>query len=144
MIVKAKITIKEGIENMDVSAIHQFLCNESYWAKDIPFKTVHSALKNSYCIGLFDEDHQIGFARLITDYSTFAYLADVYVLQAYRGKGYGKMMIKYLMEKDFVKDLRSIMLATYDAHALYQQFGFQTPQQPERLMELKRDQPYKR
>ncbi|WP_144282092.1 GNAT family N-acetyltransferase [Chryseobacterium echinoideorum] len=127
---------------MDIKAIHQFLSTESYWAKGIPLETVSAALKNSFCIGLFEDEKQIGFARLITDYATFGYLADVYILKEYRGNGLSKMMMKYIMELDFVKGLRRTLLATLDAHSLYRQFGFQSPENPERLMEIKNNNLY--
>lgn len=135
--------IKTDFENMDIEAIHKFLSTESYWAKDIPLKTVSTALKNSFCIGLFEDEKQIGFARLVTDYATFGYLADVYILKEYRGKGLSKMMIKYIMKLEFVQGLRRTLLATLDAHSLYSQFGFESPENPERLMEIKRNNPYK-
>ncbi|MGE4512405.1 MAG: GNAT family N-acetyltransferase [Chryseobacterium sp.] len=135
--------IKTDFENMDIEAIHQFLSTESYWAKDIPLETVTAALKNSFCIGLFKDEKQIGFARLVTDYATFGYLADVYILKEYRGKGLSKMMIKYIMKLEFVQGLRRTLLATLDAHSLYSQFGFESPENPERLMEIKRNNPSK-
>ena len=128
---------------MDINAVHQFLSKESYWAKGIPMETVSIALKNSFYIGLFKGEKQIGFARLVTDYATFGYLADVYVLSEYRGKGLSKMMIKHLLELDFVQGLRRTLLATLDAHSLYRQFGFKSPENPERLMEIKRNNLYK-
>lgn len=137
------IEIKTGFENMDINAVHQFLSKESYWAKGIPMETVSIALKNSFYIGLFKGEKQIGFARLVTDYATFGYLADVYVLSEYRGKGLSKMMIKHLLELDFVQGLRRTLLATLDAHSLYRQFGFKSPENPERLMEIKRNNLYK-
>lgn len=136
------IKIKNGFQNMDIKAIHQFLSTESYWAKGIPLETVSAALKNSFCIGLFEDGKQIGFARLITDYATFGYLADVYILKEYRGNGLSKMMMKYIMELDFVKGLRRTLLATLDAHSLYRQFGFQSPENPGRLMEIKNNNVY--
>ncbi len=137
------IEIKTGFDNMDINAVHQFLSKESYWAKGIPLETVKTALQNSFCIGLFEDEKQIGFARLVTDYATFGYLADVYVLKEYRGKGLSKMMMKYIMELDFAGSLRRILLATLDAHSLYRQFGFKSPENPERLMEIKRNNLYK-
>lgn len=134
--------IKTGFENMDVTAIHHYLSLESYWAKGIPFETVKTALEHSFCIGIFEGEQQVGFARLITDYATFAYLADVYVLAAYRGNGLSKMMMNYLLELDFASGLRRILLATLDAHSLYRQFGFQPPANPERFLELKRTKLY--
>lgn len=134
--------IKTKFENMDIAAIHNFLSKESYWAKGIPLETVETSLKNSFCVGVFDDKIQIGFARLVTDYSTFAYLADVYVLKEYRGKGLSKMLIKYMMDLKWTKGLRRMLLATSDAHSLYEQFGFQSPENPECLMEIKRNNLY--
>ena len=125
-----------GFENMDVTAIHHYLCKESYWAKNIPYETVNNALKNSYCIGVYHENKQVGFARIITDYTTFAYLADVYVLGEYRTRGLSKIMMKHIMQFDWIQQLRRFMLATLDAHSLYAQFGFNSVEKPERLMEI--------
>lgn len=128
---------------MDISSIHAYLSKESYWAKDIPYTTVEVALKHSFCIGVFDKEKQIAFARLVTDYSTFAYLADVYVVQEYRKKGVSKMMMKYIMELESVKKIRRFMLATLDAHELYKQYGFSAPKHPDRLMEITRPDMYR-
>jgi GNAT superfamily N-acetyltransferase len=134
--------IKSGLANMDIAAIHHFLSKESYWAKGIRVETVETSLKNSFCVGVFDDKIQIGFARFVTDYATFAYLADVYILKDYRGKGLSKMLMKYIMDLKWTKGLRRMLLATLDAHSLYKQFGFQSPQNPEWLMELKRSNIY--
>lgn len=134
--------IRTGFENMDSKAIHQFLSTASYWAKGIPPETVNTALKNSFCIGMFDHEKQISFARLVTDYATFGYLADVYVLEAYRGKGLSKMMMEYIMGLDFVHGLRRTVLATSDAHSLYSRFGFQFPENPGSIMEIKKNHLY--
>jgi GNAT superfamily N-acetyltransferase len=134
--------IKAELENMDIAAIHHFLSKESYWAKGIPLETVETSLRNSFCVGMFDDKIQIGFARLVTDYATFAYLADVYVLKEYRGKGLSKMLIKYVMDLEWTKGLRRMLLATLDAHSLYNRFGFQSPENPEWLMEIKRNNLY--
>jgi GNAT superfamily N-acetyltransferase len=135
--------IKAGSENMDIAAIHTFLSKESYWAKGIPLETVETSLKNSFCVGVFDDKIQIGFARFITDYATFAYLADVYVLKEYRGKGLSKMLIKYMMDLEWTKGLRRMLLATLDAHSLYKRFGFESPENPGWLMEIKRNNLYR-
>lgn len=127
---------------MDLEAVHHFLDEQSYWANGIPFEIVRTALKNSFCIGIFDQEKQIGFARLITDYATYAYLADVYVLESHQGQGLAKMMMKYLMEQQFVQGLRRIQLATVDAHGLYRQFDFRPPENPEQLMEIRRKNVY--
>lgn len=127
---------------MDVKAIYDFLTNHSYWAKEIPLKTVEVSLRNSFCAGIFTGDKQVGFARLITDYATFAYLADVYILEEHRGKGLSKMLMHYLTDLEWAKGLRRLLLATSDAHSLYTQFGFRSPQDPESLMEIKRNNIY--
>jgi len=134
--------IKAGMENMDIPAIHNFLTKESYWAKGIPLKTVETAIKNSFCVGVFDDKTQIGFARFVTDYATFAYLSDVYILKEHRGKGLSKMLVKSIMAQEWTKGLRRILLATFDAHSLYQQFRFKMPENPEWFMEIKRNNLY--
>ncbi len=134
--------IKQGWEHMDITSIHDFLSRESYWAKNIPLQTVETALKASFCVGVFEEERQVGFARLVTDYATFAYLADVYVTVAYRGQGLSKMLMKYIMEVPFIKHLRRVMLATSDAHLLYKQFGFDAPQNSSVFMEINKPDIY--
>lgn len=119
-------------------AIHKWLSTEAYWCKHIPFNIVKTAFDNSYCIGVLKEDKQIAYARLITDYATFAYLADVYVEEPHRGQGLSKQMMQVLMELDWVKGLRKMMLATLDAHELYKQFGFTPLPISERYMEISR------
>ncbi|RYD56418.1 MAG: GNAT family N-acetyltransferase [Sphingobacteriales bacterium] len=119
-------------------AIHRWLSEESYWSKHIPFSVVKTAFDHSYCIGVLKDGVQVGYARFVTDYATFAYLADVYVEEAHRGQGLSKKMMEVLMELGWVKGLRRIMLATLDAHGLYEQFGFTAPAIPERCMEITR------
>lgn len=123
-------------------AIHQWLTQESYWAKGIPYETVKTAFDHSFVIGILHEDKQIGFARLITDYATFGYLADVYIEEAHRGLGLSKQMMETIMNLDWVTKLRRIMLATLDAEKLYEQFGFTAPVFPQRLMEITRAKMY--
>lgn len=123
---------------MKPEQVHRWLSTESYWAKNIPFGTVKTAFDHSYCVAVLKGEAQVGFARLITDYASFAYLADVYVEEAHRGKGLGKKMMTLITENDWVKSLRRIMLATLDAHDLYTQFGFVQPSFPERFMEISR------
>jgi GNAT superfamily N-acetyltransferase len=119
-------------------AIHKWLSEESYWAKHIPFELFKGSFDNSFTIGILKDDEQIAYARLITDYATFAYLADVYVLKEHRGQGLSKLMMKELLAIDWVQKLRRVMLATLDAKGLYTQFGFTDPKYPERLMEITR------
>ena len=121
---------------MDVEAIHKWLSEESYWLKDVTFETVKTAFDNSFCFGILSDGKQVGYGRLITDYGTFAYLADVYVLDEHRGKGLSKKLIEVMLNLDWVPNLRNIMLATKDAHELYNQFGFQAIVNTERYMTL--------
>lgn len=120
---------------VDVGIVHRWLSEESYWAKGVPFKIVERALKNSLCFTIHhSSDGQVAFARVITDNATFAYLADVFVLPAHRGKGLSKHLMKKIMIHADLQGLRRWMLATRDAHGLYAQFGFVDPV-PGRLME---------
>jgi GNAT superfamily N-acetyltransferase len=88
------------------------------------------------CIGIYYDDHQVGFARLITDFATFAYLGDVFVDEQYRGKGLSKALMQFILSFEFINGLRRIILATSDAHGLYEQFGFQSLKRPDRYMEI--------
>lgn len=123
-------------------AIYHWLSAESYWAKNIPYTVVKTSFDNSFVIGALHEDKQIAYARLITDYATFAYLADVYVVNEHRGHGISKKMLEILMDLDWVSRLRRLMLATLDAHGLYESFGFTSPKFPVRLMEITRPDIY--
>ncbi|WP_318345538.1 GNAT family N-acetyltransferase [Flagellimonas baculiformis] len=134
--------IRTGVEQMDIGEIHRFLSMESYWAKGISFEMVKESLRYSYCVGMFLEDSQIGFARLITDYTTFAYLADVFVMEPYRGKGLSKRLMQHIMDLDVVMRCRRVLLATKDAHSLYNQFGFTAPGHPQTFMETRKKDGY--
>jgi len=128
---------------MQVNAIHQWLATKSHWAINIPFDTVKGMVENSFCIGVFTKDNlQIGFARLITDYVVFAYLADVYIEKEHRGKGLSKMMMDMMMEEEWVQNLRRLFLATKDAHKLYEKYGFSKLRYPERMMEVFKEDAY--
>jgi GNAT superfamily N-acetyltransferase len=119
---------------LSAEAAHAWLSTESYWSKDIPLEVAKQAFDNSYVIGILHNGQQVGYARLVTDYATFAWLADVYVLEMHRGKGLSKKMMAVIMEQDWVKKLRNIGLGTLDAQGLYQQFGFKNHEHPERIM----------
>lgn len=134
----AEIVIKTGKEHMDVKEIHRFLSEESYWAKGIPYALVNHSLSHSFCIGAFADDKQIGFARVITDYHTFGWLADVYVLPEYRGEGISKTIMAQLMAQPWTKRLRRLMLNTKDAHGLYRQFQFTDLANPAYVMQVHR------
>lgn len=122
---------------LQVNVIHNYLANESYWAKNIPLATVKKAIKGSLCFAVYDNTVQIGFCRIITDNATFAYLADVFILETYRGKGLGKQFMQFVLNYSKLKKLRRFMLATKDAHTLYTKFGFTPLSTPNRFMEIK-------
>jgi GNAT superfamily N-acetyltransferase len=130
------IEITTDRARMNVDAVHRFLSEDSYWATNIPRDVVARAIENSLCFGAFDGEQQIGFARVITDRATFAYLADVYVLQTHRGKGVGKQLMQAVLEHPELQGLRRWHLVTRDAHALYAQFGFAPLESPERHMAI--------
>lgn len=109
---------------LDLDVIHDFLSNQSYWAEDIPREIVERALANSLCFGLYKSGKQIGFARLVTDKATFAYLADVFVLEEYRGNGLSKWLMEVIQSHPEVQGFRRWMLMTRDAQGLYEQFGW--------------------
>ena len=127
---------------LDIRLIHQFLSQESYWAQNIPLDVVQRSIENSLCFGVYCHDQQVGFARVITDQATFAYLADVFVLTEHRGKGLSKHLMETISNWPTLQGLRRWMLATRDAHALYNQFGFAALDQPDLIMQRKRGQPY--
>ncbi|MBC9930099.1 GNAT family N-acetyltransferase [Chitinophaga qingshengii] len=129
-------TISTDKSRLDINVIHGFLANESYWAQNIPVSVVEKTLAGSLCFGLYHRDRQIGFARLITDMASFAYLADVFVIPDYRGKGLSKLLMRAILEHPELQTLRRWMLATTDAHGLYRQFGFTELPNPEKFMQL--------
>lgn len=116
------ISTDSSLLNIDV--IYNYLSKESYWALNVPREVVETSIQNSLCFGLYKEGIQIGFARLITDRATFAYLADVFILEAHRGKGLSKWLIATIQAHPKLQGLRRWMLGTRDAHGLYEQFGW--------------------
>jgi GNAT superfamily N-acetyltransferase len=127
--------------SLDVEMIWRFL-RESYWAANIPRATVERAIGGSMPFGLYKGSRQIGFARVISDRATFAYLADVFVLEEFRGKGLGHWLVQVIMEHPDLAGLRRWSLATRDAHWLYAKFGFTPLRDPSRFMELHRPDVY--
>jgi len=131
-------TISTDKTRLDLDVIHQFLSQEAYWCLNIPKEIVQRSIDNSLCFGIYGGNQQVGFARIISDYATFAYLADVFVLPEHRGKGLSKQLMAYIMDYPALQGLRRWMLITYDAHGLYSQFGFQpTMENPENTMFIK-------
>jgi GNAT superfamily N-acetyltransferase len=120
-------------ERIDVSLVHAFL-RESYWAEGRTRETVERSIRNSLCFGVYAADRQIAFARVITDRAVFAYLADVFVIPEFRGRGVAKLLMRAILAHSDLQNLRSFLLSTRDAHGLYAQFGFGPPQGPSRLM----------
>ena len=129
-------TITTDKSFLDADAIHDYLCNESYWAKGRTMESVLLTIEHSLCYGIYYENKQVGFARVITDYVTFAYLADVYVLDKHRGKGLSKQLMAKIISQPQLQRLRRFMLATKDAHGLYEKYGFKSLSKPERWMEI--------
>jgi GNAT superfamily N-acetyltransferase len=128
-----RITTDPG--ELDVELIHRFLSTESYWARGIPLETVRRSLKHSLCFGGFVGTQQIAFARVISDFATFANLVDVFVLKEHRGKGYGALLMEAVINHPDLQGLRRFTLATADAHGLYAKFGFTPLSNPSRFME---------
>lgn len=129
---------------LDLPMLHGFL-TESYWSPGIPMETVKKAIDNSICIGAYDEQgKQVGFARAVTDKASFAYLADVFVLPEYQGKGISRLIMEAYGAHPDLQGLRRHMLATQDAHELYKKFGFTPVPNPEILMQRHDPEVYKR
>jgi GNAT superfamily N-acetyltransferase len=119
---------------LDVDMIHGFL-RQSYWAAGVPRETVERSIAHSLCFGIYVDGRQVGFARVVSDYATFAYLADVFVLDAFRGRGLSKQLMDAIVSHPHLQGLRRWLLATRDAHGLYARYGFTPLGTPERLME---------
>jgi N-acetylglutamate synthase-like GNAT family acetyltransferase len=127
-----------GFDSMDFEAVHACLAR-SYWSPGVSRELVERAAANSMCFGIFHErDGQVGYARVVSDKTTFAYLADVFVLESHRGKGLSKWLVQAIQADADLQGLRRFLLATRDAHGLYAQFGFTPIAAPERLMEIVR------
>ncbi len=129
-------------ERIDVGAVHAFL-TRSFWAEGISRDLVARSIANSLCVGLFHGSAQIGFARVVTDSSTYAYLCDVYVLEEYRGQGLGTWMMEYTIAHPDLQGLRRFQLVTRDAHRLYRRVGFSGLSMPDRHMEIFRPDMYR-
>ncbi|EJL6400756.1 GNAT family N-acetyltransferase [Vibrio navarrensis] len=128
--------ISTNQDDFDFEVIYRFI-SQSYWAKDIPKDTLQKALDNSLCFGVLERTgKQVGFARLITDKATFAYLADVFIVEDSRGKGLSKSLIASVVSHPDVQGLRRMVLATRDAHGLCAQYGFKPIENPEVLMQI--------
>lgn len=130
-----EFTISTNRNLLQIEAIHKFLSEESYWANNRTKEQTETAIKNSLPFGVYKGENQIGFARIVTDYATFAYLGDVYILEEYRGHGLSKWLMEVISDHPELQGFRRWILATKDAHKLYEKFGFHELVHPERWME---------
>lgn len=128
------ITITTDKSKLDIKFIHAFISN-SYWAKGRTIETMQTCIDNSLCFGVYIEGKQIGFARVVTDYGHFAYILDLFIDAAHRGKGHSKQLMSFILEYPPLQNIKVWRLATRDAHGLYKQFGFDALAKPENLME---------
>ncbi|CAM2063959.1 GNAT family N-acetyltransferase [Sulfidibacter corallicola] len=138
---RSGIRITTDLRDIDLQAVHAYL-TRSAWSPGISLDRVEKAAQNSVCFGLLDGNQTIGFARMVTDRATFAYLCDVYILEAYRGRGLSKWLMETVMNDPEFKDLRRVVLCTSTAHGLYHQFGFASLAKPEIYMEIHRPDVY--
>ncbi len=127
-------SISDEPKRLNLRVIHTFLTN-CYWAEGIPFDVMRRSIENSLPFGVYTGTEQVGFARVVTDYATFAYIGDVFILAAHRGRGLGKHLMRVIMSHPRLQGLRRWHLATRDAHGLYRQYGFTELKTPDRHME---------
>jgi GNAT superfamily N-acetyltransferase len=137
------LTVSTDKSLLDVDMIHRFLSEESYWAKNVPRYRMERAIEHSICFGAFDGEAQIGFARVVTDRTAFAYIGDVFVLPSHRGQGVSKKLMEAIRAHPELQGLRRWHLVTSDAHGLYRQFGFRELENPLRHMEIFEPDAYK-
>ena len=141
--VQGEYMISTDWNRLDLGMIHTFLSNEAYWSKGIPFNVVVRASKHSLCFGVYHRDKQMGYARVISDYTTIAYLGDVFILPEYRGRGLSKWLIGSIQSHPDLQGLRRWILLTKDAHGLYKGLGWKSIAQPELWMEVHHKDVYK-
>ena len=128
---------------LDIDFIHGYLVR-SYWSEGIPRKVVERGIANSLCFGVYEGDNQVGFARIISDFATFAYLADVFIIESHRSRGLSKFLMECIMKHPELQGLRRWVLGTRDAHGLYERYGFRPLAKPDRYMEIHDPEVYKR
>ena len=141
MSVTDSLEISTDPSRLDLDVVHGYLAR-SYWAKGIPRDLVERSIAESICFGAFEGGRQIGFARVITDRATFAYLADVFVLEEHRGRGVASRLLEAIQAHPDLQNLRRWMLVTRDAHRLYEKFGFRALENPDGVMERRLPRPY--
>ncbi len=132
-------TISTDKSKLDIEAIHDYLCNRSYWGQGRTIETIRKSIENSLCFGMYDESkHLAGFARVVTDFTIFAYLLDLFVLEDHRNRGLGKRLVDHIVNNEVFDAIRFWRLDTKDAQGLYRQFGFKEPAFPEKIMERRK------
>lgn len=132
---RGEYSISTDLGRLDIPLIHDYISNHSYWAKGRTLERVQKAIENSLNFGVFQGDKQVGFARVVTDYATFAWLADVFILEEFRGQGLSKWLVEVILAHPQLQGFRRWVLATRDAHGLYRRFGFTELQDSTRWME---------
>ena len=142
MIFTPMLEITTDRNRIDLKFVYHYLNKISYWAKGIPFNIFEQSLQNSICFSVFKDQKQIGFARVVTDKATFAYLADVFIDDSHRGHGYSKELMTFVKSHPDLQTIRRWMLMTRDAHGLYEQFAFTPLKKPEMAMEIRLENPY--
>ncbi|MFL5762517.1 MAG: GNAT family N-acetyltransferase [Bacteroidia bacterium] len=140
---KDNYLISTDPSKIDIAAVHAYL-SRSYWSEDIPIEVVKRSIENSLCFAVYNGEKLIGFARVISDYTTFAYLADVYILEEERGKGLSKWLMECILMHPELQGLRNFCLLTRDAQGLYGKYGFKNLEKPRNFMAIKRDNFYKK
>lgn len=142
-ITEGDVLISDDKNLLDRRLIHGFLSRQSYWAQNIPMELVERAIEHSLCFGIYKEGRQIGFARAVTDRATFAWPADVFIVEEERGRGWSKKFLAGVFAHPGLQGLRIFMLGTRDAHTLYEKFGFASLKHVERFMEIRVETGYK-
>jgi GNAT superfamily N-acetyltransferase len=137
------LLVSDDKSRLDLALIFDFLRRHSYWAQEITTEILERAIENSLCFGVYLDGRQIGFARVVTDFATFAWLADVFIIADQRAKGFGKRLVAAVLAHPRLQGLRRFQLGTRDAHGLYAPFGFQPLAFPERFMEIRAETGYK-
>ena len=132
---KNNFEIDTNRKRFDLDLIHDYLSKKSYWATGRSKETIGRSIRNSVAFGIYEDKKQVGFARVITDYATFGWIADVFVVEEYRGQGLAKWLMEVMIDHPKLQGFRRWVLATKDAHELYRRYGFEELKRPERWME---------
>ncbi|CAN5602797.1 GNAT family N-acetyltransferase [soil metagenome] len=133
--ITARLKISSDKDLLDIGLIHRFLVEESYWARERTLEQTKTAIENSICFGVYDSERMVAFGRVVSDKATFAYIGDIFVVEEYRGRGVSKLLMQEIAAHPDLQGLRRWVLATRDAHGLYEKFEFAPLRHPERWME---------